>query len=90
MNRLCLHCYVEGNVQGVFYRHSTREKAKQLGIGGWVKNLSDGRVEVLACGEAEALEELRNWLWDGPPRAEVTDVVIQELPWEEYVGFEIK
>jgi acylphosphatase len=90
MSQLCLHCYIEGNVQGVFYRHATREKAKQLGITGWVKNLSDGRVEVLACGEEQPLEELRNWLWDGPPRADVTDVTIQELAWEEHSEFEVK
>ena len=83
-------CYVEGRVQGVFYRDATRKKAKELGLTGWVKNLSDGRVQVMMCGGLEGVEELRNWLWDGSPAADVTDVVVEEVAWEDYDDFEVR
>jgi acylphosphatase len=70
----CVRCYVSGRVQGVFYRASTQEQAESLGIVGYAKNLSDRRVEVLACGTDNALQELKSWLWQGPPHAEVTQV----------------
>lgn len=90
MNKACLLCYVEGRVQGVFYRDATRKKAKELGLTGWVKNLSDGRVQVMMCGDMENVEELRNWLWDGSPAADVTDVVVEEVAWEDYEDFEVR
>lgn len=90
MNKACLVCYVEGRVQGVFYRDATRKKAKELGLTGWVKNLSDGRVQVMMCGDMENVEELRNWLWDGSPAADVTDVVVEEVAWEDYEDFEVR
>jgi acylphosphatase len=90
MSKICLHCFVGGQVQGVFYRNGVKQKAKELDINGWTRNLSDGRVEVMACGDAEKVEELREWLWDGPPRAEVTDVDVSELPYEEHDSFEVK
>jgi acylphosphatase len=65
-------------VQGVFFRASARQQALQLGITGHARNLPDGRVEVLACGLAEAVEQLCEWLWEGPPSARVTDVVVEE------------
>lgn len=71
---ICLRCHVAGRVQGVWYRGSTQRQALALGITGYARNLPDGRVEVLACGEATALQQLRDWLWQGPPAAEVTDV----------------
>ena len=70
----CRRCYVSGRVQGVFYRASTREQARLLGVTGYARNLPDGRVEVLACGHAGAVEALRDWLWLGPPSAKVQDV----------------
>lgn len=90
MSKICLHCFVEGQVQGVFYRDATKRKAKELGIKGWVRNLSDGRVEVMACGETESVEELREWLWDGPPAADVTDVAVTESSFEEHKDFEVR
>ena len=71
---ICLRCHVAGRVQGVWYRGSTQRQALALGITGYARNLPDGRVEVLACGEATALQQLRDWLWQGPAAAEVTDV----------------
>jgi acylphosphatase len=67
-------CYVSGRVQGVFYRASTRERAEQLGCRGYARNLADGRVEVLAVGEPAAVDALIEWLWRGPPAANVQDV----------------
>jgi len=73
-------CLVTGRVQGVFFRASTRERALTLGVTGYARNLSDGRVEVLACGDPVAVEALCAWLWEGPPMAEVAQVEIEHLP----------
>ena len=62
---------VSGKVQGVFFRASTREQALKLGLRGYAKNLPDGRVEVLAEGEASALDALERWLQVGSPMAKV-------------------
>lgn len=84
-------CFVSGRVQGVFYRASTRQKATELGCAGFARNLSDGRVEVLAVGEPQAVEGLLDWLWRGPPASEVKLVEVQELALEDLedlpVGF---
>ena len=74
---VCKHCLVSGRVQGVFYRASTGQRARELGITGYAKNLPDGRVEVLACGEPEAVDALCDWLWQGPPAAKVSEVVVR-------------
>jgi acylphosphatase len=63
--------FVSGRVQGVFFRASTREQARELGLAGYARNLPDGRVEVLAGGDDAALDALERWLWVGPPSAEV-------------------
>jgi acylphosphatase len=87
-------CYVAGRVQGVFYRASTRQKATELGCSGYARNLPDGRVEVLVVGAASAAHALIDWLWRGPPAAEVKAVEVQEIPLEELddvpVGFATK
>ncbi len=69
-----LHAYVSGRVQGVFFRARTREVAVRLGLCGWVRNLPDGRVEVLAEGSGEALETLLEFCRVGPTGARVDDV----------------
>lgn len=72
-------CFVvSGKVQGVFFRASTRQQALQLGIHGYAKNLSDGRVEVLAIGDTEAVSRLERWLWQGPPAARVDVVLVTD------------
>jgi acylphosphatase len=76
-------CYVAGRVQGVFFRASTRERAHELGVTGYARNLPDGRVEVLACGTAPAVQQLCDWLWKGPPASRVDDVRIEELRAED-------
>lgn len=70
----CRRFLVSGRVQGVFFRASTRERARQLGLTGHALNLEDGRVEVLAYGHDGVLDELRAWLQQGPPAADVTSV----------------
>lgn len=65
---------VEGKVQGVWFRASTREQALALGLRGLAKNLDDGRVAVLAVGDAAAIEALARWLEHGPPMARVDRV----------------
>ena len=80
---------VSGRVQGVFFRASTREQALALGIAGHAVNLPDGRVEVLAAGDAAAVDALERWLWQGPPAAQVDAVGRTELPEQAPGGFRI-
>ncbi|MUV13915.1 acylphosphatase [Noviluteimonas gilva] len=63
--------FIEGRVQGVFFRASTRQQAEALGLRGYARNLQDGRVEVLAVGDVQAIERLEHWLKQGPPAAHV-------------------
>ena len=72
-------CLVAGRVQGVFYRASTRQRAIELGVTGHARNLADGRVEVLACGESPAVYALCDWLWTGSPASQVASVDIEEV-----------
>lgn len=81
---------VYGEVQGVFYRQRTKEIALQLGIRGFVKNLPDGTVEIVATGTAEQLEQLMNWCWQGPAQSNVTDVVSNELSLQQFDRFTIQ
>lgn len=74
MHEHCIRCRVFGRVQGVWFRGSTREQAVRLGLTGHARNLRDGSVEVVACGPAEAIAALRNWLSQGPPMARVDDL----------------
>jgi len=75
----CKKFSVEGRVQGVWFRESTRKQADRLGIKGYAVNCSDGTVEVLACGEPAAITELANWLNQGPPMARVQSVTELEF-----------
>jgi acylphosphatase len=76
---ICRRSFVSGRVQGVFYRATCVRKAKELGVRGFARNLDDGRVEVLACGETVAVEQLVAWLWEGSPSSRVTAVETAEL-----------
>jgi len=87
LEKLSIHCFVSGKVQGVWFRASTQEKAKELNLTGWARNLPDGRVEVLACGEKESLMQLHHWLKQGPELAQVTQVTYEELPWQTFERF---
>jgi len=80
MNELTVRrCFVSGRVQGVFFRATTATRARELGLGGYAINLPDGRVEVLAVGEAKAVNTLAQWLWQGSAMSEVTAVECQPV-----------
>jgi acylphosphatase len=85
-------CFVSGRVQGVFYRASTQQRARALGVTGYARNLPDGRVEVLACGRPDVVDALVRWLWQGPPAASVTAVDVEDVeprsldPWPADFG----
>lgn len=83
MDKVRAHLFVSGWVQGVFFRANTRDKALRYGVKGWVRNLPDGRVEVICEGEREDIQRLIEWCKKGPPGARVEDV---EVHWEEYRG----
>ena len=85
------HVYVLGQVQGVFFRDSTRERAEQLGLAGWVRNLPDGRVEVLFEGPSEKVREMVRWCEEGPSHAEVESVETEfEVSRGDLTGFEVR
>jgi acylphosphatase len=77
---------VAGRVQGVWFRAATRERALALHLQGFARNLGDGGVEVVAVGADAAIDELEQWLWQGPPLAKVAQV--ERLPLATDVGFE--
>jgi acylphosphatase len=78
---------VSGRVQGVWYRGSAQEKACELNLRGYAKNLSDGRVEVIACGRSEAVEAMVAWLAEGPPMARVSTIERHAASPESCRGF---
>ena len=79
-----------GKVQGVFYRASTREQALRLELTGYARNRPDGSVEVLASGEAEALDALERWLQQGPPAAKVDAVSREDLVEQDFLGQDLR
>lgn len=81
-----LRFIVSGRVQGVGFRAGTRDKAQELGVRGYARNLTDGRVEVLASGSDTALEDLALWLHHGPPMARVDGLERLEAADEEAGG----
>ena len=80
---------IKGKVQGVFYRATAKDVADQLGIKGWVKNLPDNNVEIRATSTEQILQQFMNWCKQGPPKAKVDDVIVEELSLEEFNGFRI-
>lgn len=84
---VCYRCLVAGRVQGVFYRATTRYQAQQRDITGYAKNLPDGRVEVVACGEPKAVASLCEWLREGPEHAQVTGVACEVLDFQSFQFF---
>ena len=75
-----VHLHISGRVQGVYYRASSVKRATALGLTGWVRNLADGRVEVVAEGPRAALEDFMSWCHQGPAMARVDRV---EARWSE-------
>ena len=80
---------IKGKVQGVFYRATAKDVADLLGIKGWVKNLPDRNVEIRATAPEETLQKLIAWSKEGPPKAKVDEVIVEELSLEEFNSFKI-
>ncbi|MEW6133584.1 MAG: acylphosphatase [Pseudomonadota bacterium] len=78
----CLRLLISGRVQGVWFRESMRQEALKQGVSGWVRNLPDGRVEAVVCGEDGAVDRLLEWARRGPPMAQVTGVEAAEFTGE--------
>jgi acylphosphatase len=85
------HVRISGQVQGVFFRDSTRQKAEELGLAGWVKNTPDGSVEAVFEGPSEKVREMLRWCEEGPRQASVenVDTAIEDTG-GELSGFEVR
>ncbi len=80
LDRVRAHVFVSGRVQNVNFRTHTRDEAKRAGVDGWVKNLSDGRVEAVFEGARGGVQRLVSWCYSGPPHADIEHV---EVEWED-------
>jgi acylphosphatase len=86
-----VHLWIVGRVQGVFFRATTCDEARSLGLSGWVRNLPDGSVEAVAEGEAEAVERFVEFCRHGPPSARVDHLErVEEEPRLESGRFEVR
>ena len=90
MDRTRAHVFVSGRVQGVFYRATTQEQARERGVDGWVRNLEDGRVEAVFEGPEDAVAGMVEWCHEGSSRARVDDVEAEYGDPEGLDGFEIR
>jgi len=89
-NRTRAHVFVSGTVQGVYYRASTRDAARERDVDGWVRNRDDGRVEAVFEGEEDAVEGMVEWCHTGSDAASVENVEIEYDDPEAESGFEIQ
>ena len=86
-----IHIFVTGRVQGVFFRQSTRVMAIKNDVGGWVRNLDDGRVEILAEGEESNIDALADWCKTGPANSRVDEFELyEEHSTAEFENFEVR
>lgn len=89
--KIRVHIFLSGRVQGVFFRSATKEWADELGVKGWVKNLSDGRVEAVIEGEREMVEEMVELMKRGPPLALVENIEVKMEKFKnEFKDFRIR
>ncbi len=89
-DRTRAHVYVSGRVQGVYYRATTRDTAREKGVDGWVRNLADGRVEAVFEGPEDAVREMVEWCEVGSRAADVDDVEVEFEAPEGIDGFEVR
>ena len=89
ISKLCYRGFIEGRVQGVFFRAETRRQAQLLGLDGWVRNVDDGSVEVLICGGEDQIRQMLAWLQAGPSMAEVETVSLLPSECPAPTGFHI-
>ena len=86
-----VHLKISGKVQGVWYRGTTKQKAQELGIKGWVKNTADGCVEAVFVGEDKIVNEMISWCYKGPPLAKVKSIeIINENINQDFDDFSVK
>lgn len=85
----CRRYLISGRVQGVAFRASARDAARRLRLTGFARNLSDGRVEVVACGECQRVKQLQGWLEQGPRWAQVEKVIAEEMLERDFDDFEV-
>ena len=88
-DRICRQYRVRGVVQGVFFRDSTQKLAHRLNLSGYAKNLSDGTVEIVACGSAGNIAKMFTWLGEGPPMATVDAIEERIVSERQFSGFTI-
>jgi acylphosphatase len=88
--RVARRVVVHGSVQGVFFRDTTRRRAKSRGVSGWVRNCGDGTVEALFEGDPEAVDALVAFAGEGPRGAEVERVDVEDAEPEGLGGFEVR
>lgn len=81
--------HIAGRVQGVYFRASSQQQAIDYGLSGYARNLDDGDVEVLICGEQENINKMLDWLSHGPEQAEVTSIEHKQVPWQDHPFFSI-
>ena len=84
-----IHCFVTGRVQGVCFRMYTQQQAENKGLTGWVRNLPDGRVELMAFGNQQQLDELNHWLKSGPSMAQVSNLQCETIDFQDLEGFSV-
>jgi acylphosphatase len=82
-----MHCFVTGRVQGVCFRMYTQRQAENSDLTGWVRNLPDGRVEVMAFGNEQQLDKLNHWLKSGPSMAQVTNLECEAIDFQNFKDF---
>ena len=86
-----VHVIISGRVQGVWFRASTKQKAEQLGLKGWVRNVPDGKVEAIFEGDENQINEMTKWCHRGPPLSKVTNVEVKKQnPTNGFEGFSIR
>jgi len=82
-DKVRVHVLIEGRVQGVFFRASTRDEARARGLAGWVRNRADGRVEAVFEGDKTVVDNMLAWCREGPPYSYVDNV---DINWQPYQG----
>ncbi|PCI59847.1 MAG: acylphosphatase [Gammaproteobacteria bacterium] len=87
--KVCTQVHVSGTVQGVFFRASAQQQAIEFGISGYARNLADGDVELIICGEQKNIDVMLKWLEHGPENAEVENIQSKQVPLQEFNHFSI-
>ena len=91
MEKKRIHLLISGRVQGIFFRSQAKEKARELGLTGWICNLADGRVEAVIEGNKEKVEEITDWARSGPVLAKIEKIKMKEEEYQgEFKNFEIR